>query len=280
MNSSSGSKLCKVFKGNTFTKSPSSSKSSKNITFDLDETLGSFGELYLLWRKIDPLIPTPMEKKDVFRELLDLYPEFLRPGIHSILEFLYQKKRMGACSYIFLYTNNQCSSEWIDFIIQYFEQNMPNLFDQTVCAFKINHQRIEPLRSSHNKIYGDLIRCTLLPKNSEICFVDNTFHSKMVHDRVYYIQPKSYQHGLSGEEIIHRFMTNWKMFKIPHMEEWINFPSFNKLKSIDSLAVSQKIMYHLKEYFLFSTKSPKTKKIGWNLGRFTRRIGRSIASPK
>jgi hypothetical protein len=35
--------------------------------------------------------------------------------------------------------------------------------------------------------------------------------------------------------------------------------------------VSQKIMYHLKEYFLLSTKQPKTKKISWTLGRFTRK---------
>jgi hypothetical protein len=37
------------------------------------------------------------------------------------------------------------------------------------------------------------------------------------------------------------------------------------------LLVSQKIMYHLKEYFLLSTKQPKTKKISWTLGRFTRK---------
>lgn len=258
--------LCKVFKGNTFTRSQT--LVPKNITFDLDETLGSFGELYILWKNIEQFIPTHIKKQNVFRELLDLYPEFLRPGIFPILEFLYNKKKIGECSHVFLYTNNQCSPEWVDLILRYFEQDMPNLFDQTICAFKINQQRIERLRTTHAKTYGDLIKCTLLPKNSEICFVDNTFYPKMMHDRVYYIQPKSYYHGLSGQEIVYRFMTEWKLFTVFDIGKLFDFSSLTKQPK-DSLVVAQKIMYHLKEYFLLSSKSPKTKKIGWNLGRFT-----------
>jgi hypothetical protein len=278
----------KIFKGSIFTK-PSSSvisptkastkvftkTSPKIITFDLDETLGSFGELYLLWRIIQPEIPSSMNISDVFRELFEMYPECLRPGILPILEFLHSKKKTGECSRVFLYTNNQCPTEWVQFILQYFEEKMPKLFDQAVCAFKIGNQRIEPLRTTHSKTYSDLIRCTLLPKNAELCFIDNSYHQKMNHDRVYYIQPRSYEHGLSSEDIIQRFMTKWKMFPIPKTIEPALYAQFDNLpsspKGKEEWVVSQKIMYHLKEYFLLSTKVPKTKKIGWNLGRFTRK---------
>lgn len=273
-----------VFKGSSFTKN-NSKPPAKIITFDLDETLGDFGDICFLWHMIEPHIPTFMTKLEVFQKLVELFPECVRPGIPSILEFLYQKKQAGICSHVFLYTNNQRPREWVELLLEYFEINTPGLFDQAICAFKIQDQRIEPLRTTHSKTYSDLIRCTLLPKNSQICFVDNTYHPKMVHERVYYIQPRSYEHGLSRKEIARR-MAKWSMFSIPtsNSEDGLDLilSSFLNKKGIEnqlwkssptrnSLAVSQKIMYHLKEYFLLSTKQPKTKKIGWTLGRFTRK---------
>jgi hypothetical protein len=270
--------LVEVYKGSSFAKN-SSKPPAKIITFDLDETLGDFGDLCFLWHMIEPHIPAFMTKIEVFQKLMELFPECVRPGIPSILEYLYQKKRAGLCSHVFVYTNNQRSREWVELILEYFELNTPGLFDQAICAFKIQDQRIEPMRTTHSKTYSDLIRCTLLPKNAQICFVDNTYHPKMVHERVYYIQPRSYEHGLSGEEIVQRISKLSEYISNPfdeilrlfldrkHNENrlWKSSPTRN------SLAVSQKIMYHLKEYFLLSTKQPKTKKISWTLGRFTRK---------
>jgi hypothetical protein len=269
-----------IYKGKTFTKmkQTGSQSSRKVIVFDLDETLGAFGEMFLMWSALEPYMGF-MDKNMIFRELLELYPEFLRPGVLSILEFLNYKKKAGLCSSIFLYTNNQCPKEWVDLILQYFEERLksPDLFDKVVYAFKINNKIVEPLRTSHSKIYSDLIRCTLMPRHSELCFIDNTYHRKMDHDRVYYIQPKSYEHGLLPEEIIGRFMKKWLIFPLPievekSLRDWLSNVSVNKGGSVqESLVVSQKIMYHLKEYFLLSTKMPKTKKISFGLGRFTRK---------
>jgi hypothetical protein len=273
--------LVEVYKGSSFTKN-TSKPPAKIITFDLDETLGDFGDLCFLWHMIESHIPTFMTKIEVFQKLIEVFPECVRPGIPAILEYLYQKKKAGLCSHVFLYTNNQRSREWVELILEYFELKTPGLFDQAICAFKIQDQRIEPMRTTHSKTYSDLIRCTLLPKNAQICFVDNTHHPKMVHERVYYIQPRSYEHGLSGEEIVRRI----SKLSIPTTESFGGLEDMIHLfldrKNIEnrlwksspirnSLAVSQKIMYHLKEYFLLSTKQPKTKKIGWNLGRFTRK---------
>lgn len=256
-----------IHKGQAFVKT-TTTPTQKNIAFDLDETLGSFGDLYMIWLSLSPIIPEFIDSSSVFRELLEIFPEFLRPGIIPILEYLNYKKRIGVCSRIFLYTNNQCSPEWVHRILKYFEEKVPNLFDKAICAFKIGDQRIEPLRTTHSKTYGDFIRCTMLPKNSEICFVDNSYHSRMVHERVYYIQPRSYEHGLAKGHIITRFMTKWTMFPLPNTFQ-LNVKGSHIYN--DSLIVSQKIMYYLKEYFLLSTKMMKTKKIGWKLGRFTRK---------
>ena len=264
------SKPVQIYKGQAFTRS--TPMMPKIITFDLDETLGSFGDLYVLWEILVPWIPPSIPPATLFRELLTIFPEFLRPGILPILQYLHQQKKGGHCSRIFLYTNNQCpSADWINRILFYFHETCPDLFDQAICAFKIGDQRIEPLRTTHSKTYNDLIRCSLLPKNAEFCFVDNSYHPKMIHERVYYIQPRSYQHGLSGLQIMDRFMTKWKLFPLPDTFE-LPFGNRHSIQgSTGSRIVSQKIMYYLKEYFMLSVRTQKTKKIKWNLGRFTRK---------
>jgi hypothetical protein len=71
-----------VYKGKSFIKpSNSISNSSKVIVFDLDETIGSFGDLDILWRGL--LEYTTINSyfvfnntQENFNELLELYPEF------------------------------------------------------------------------------------------------------------------------------------------------------------------------------------------------------------
>lgn len=266
----------KIYKGKNFIKKGLPPNQQKIITFDLDETLGAFGEMYILWTALKP---TSTNSYIIFRELMTLYPECLRPGIIPILEYLSYKKQTGQCSYIFLYTNNQCSPIWVDLILNYFDEKLQtkHLFDKAVKAFKINDQIVEPLRTSHHKIYSDLIRCTMIPKQSELCFIDNTYHRKMENERVYYIQPKSYEHGLSSEEMMNRILNKWTVSPLPigfekELREMFSPPVKKNIRAhIDAIIVSQKIMYHLKEYFLLSTKKPKTKKISFGLGRFTRK---------
>ena len=91
-------------------------------------------------------------------------------------------------------------------IIRYLEQkqNVSGLFDQLICAFKINNVIIEPNRTSTAKTHNDLIRCSLLPKTSEICFIDDKYFEGMDSGRVYYIQPKPYFHRMLTSDIISR----------------------------------------------------------------------------
>jgi hypothetical protein len=73
--------------------------SSKVVVFDLDETLGSFGDLFLLWSGIRHFYP----EFNQLDALLDIYPEFLRNGILSILSFIHQKKKQeNVKNYLFI----------------------------------------------------------------------------------------------------------------------------------------------------------------------------------
>jgi len=278
-------KHIEIYKGKAFTLGYNKSY-QKIIAFDLDETLGSFSELYILWKGLNIYLPNCVnDMTAVFRELIMIYPEFLRPGILHILQFLYNKKTSGECSHVCIYTNNQCIDGWVDLILQYFNNTVSIgsgadivLFDKAITAYHPLSKRDG--RTTHQKTYSDLIRCTMISKSSEICFIDNLLHKDMLHDRVYYIQPKSYIHSLSTDEIIDRFMTKWDITEMPSgfesvLYEWFLMNNAIKNHSLNrsgnSLVVSQKIMYYLKEYFLLSTKSPKTRKILVCLGKFTRK---------
>lgn len=99
---------------------------SKMVVFDLDETLGYFMELGIFWDSLIEYIKyqkinQPINQ-DLFNNILDLYPEFLRPNIIEILKYLKKKKEKKHCNKLLIYTNNQGPSEWANYIIKYFEK--------------------------------------------------------------------------------------------------------------------------------------------------------------
>jgi phosphoserine phosphatase len=70
----------------------------KVVVFDLDETLGYFFQLGQLWDLMHFYIEKNKKSMYVkltqteFTELLNLFPEYLRPNIFSILKYLKHKK--------------------------------------------------------------------------------------------------------------------------------------------------------------------------------------------
>jgi hypothetical protein len=304
---------CKIEE--VFVNSEKSEKNGKVVAFDLDETIGSFADLHILWEVIEKYTNVSSEPLVDFNELLDLYPEFLRHGIINILEFIYHKKHTRECSSIFIYTNNQCKLEvsdmkqsWVSKIINYLTlkvtraknngspRNNIKLFDKIIGAFKINKKVIEVKRTSNEKTYADFIQCTLLPKTTEICFVDNTFFPSMKNERVYYIQPRSYYHYLTTDDIIDRLIS-WDILRksVTHegilnegllnsleMKLYDHFLMNRRMKTkcmitenqleID-IKISQRLMYYIRNFFYLSTRKVKTRKIVSRFGRFTRKKG-------
>lgn len=266
---------------------------SKVVVFDLDETLGSFGDLFLLWTGIKHIHP----EFDSFQEVLDLYPEFLRTGIFAILQFLYKKKKTGECEKIFIYTNNQCPPYWVSLLMDYFQQKIVAtigqemvLFDKVIGAFKIGNIPFEISRTTNKKTYSDLIRCTMLPKNTEFCFIDDTEYNKMKHDKIYYLRPKAYIHSLSVQEIVDRWQTTFSSRYVILPSYWYSWFSMHNRSGLSlrldpnehngiHKQVSEKLMFHIREFFLLSTyhsfwKTTRKKRTSFSSGRNTKRTTR------
>jgi hypothetical protein len=277
----------KIYKGKAFSK-PRINKYKKVLVFDLDETLGSFIDLEILWRAIHKCAPSSKNVPEFF-EVLELYPEFLRYGILPILEYLNQKKKNGDCDKVYIYTNNQCPDDWTKHISDYFNKKLlsnSGIFDKVICAFKINNRHIELSRTTHEKTHNDFINCSLLPPTTEICFIDNTYFSGMRRERVYYIQPKAYHHHLSTKDIVERFAysklgSQIGISKSALIDGITDFfrkvgrelpgnPTFKQLET--DIYVAQKMMYHIKEFFfLTNSRRCRTRKIKVKFGRFTRK---------
>lgn len=264
--------LIEVYKGKYFSKHKKS-RAKKVVVLDLDETLGSFVDLEILWSLIKRY-----NKKNIsihFNDVLDIYPEFLRYGLRSILQYIANKKKNGECYKLFIYTNNQAGQYWTNLIINYLNNYITTefrLFDQIINAFKINNIQVELNRTTHKKTHNDFIRCTLLPKSTTIFFVDDVSYTDMQTEKIYYIKPMPYNHHLSTNEIINRFIYSKygiillprdsikNAFKAEYIELCMKNGTYhmytNTTKAIleNDVLISRKIMYHLKEYFLLTNK--------------------------
>jgi hypothetical protein len=193
---------------------------------------------------------------------------------------------------VYIYTNNQCSPEWVNQIIKYFHYKLnctnTELFDRIIYAFKINERKIEFERTTHSKTYDDFIKCTFLPKSTEICFIDNSYFADMNKECVYYIKPYSYYHSLSTKIIIDRFKTMFSScvngqyqanLRIEYVDTLLktHFAENGRIYSLPSRyysrelldnMVAKKIMYHIQEFFHGWNK---TRKRRTRLSRFTRK---------
>jgi len=258
-----------IKKGKGLTKGTPSLSESKHFIFDLDETIGSFSELYLLFQCINSL-PTSLHKdpKLLVDELLLLFPEFFRHGIDVIMAYLYKKKRAGACSGVHIYTNNSCLPDtWCYFIMNFIEErwNMKGLFDSVIRAFKINGKIVEHKRTMSEKAHKDLLNCLLLPYDTEFCFIDNEHYAKMEHRYVYYLQPRPYYHYMNRKQILDRYLNSYIGKQIstymnqdiqPLLYEWYktqNYSMSSTKRTLDyletDLNTSKQLFKHVRKFF-------------------------------
>lgn len=244
-------------------------KSSKVIALDLDETLGEFSALVILWQS------SMSRDFEDFCVILDHFPEFIRCGVMTILEYLYKKKQKGHCSRIFLYTNNRYSPTIPQLITRYFSEKIGGpLFDKTICAFKVGDKIIEPERTSHQKTHGDFIKCTLLPKSTEICFIDDVYHENMNTDKIYYIQPFQYYHALSAKDIADRACNMMPQYFVDRSSllATLSKKTYHLTPDYEiHTKVSQKIMYYIKEFFYLTTLKAKTRRRAKKTGKNTKK---------
>ena len=259
----------------------------KIVVFDLDETLGYFTELGIFWDCLKHYLKQENKSNPTqtdFNDVLDLFPEFLRPNIINILTYLKKRKESRCCHKMMIYTNNTGPPEWAHHIISYFESKIKyKLIDQLIAAFKINGKQVEICRTTHSKTHKDLIRCTKIPPNAEICFLDDVYHPKMVDERVYYIKLQAYHSYIPFHTFVVRFLNSalyrdvFDKFAIPSITPGISsvakkqilsieihnlFVKYANMAEYDAKAQQQKIypreideiiskyiLYHLQQFF-------------------------------
>ena len=239
------------------------------IIFDLDETLGYFVELGIFIDCLEEYYNKKIENKEFFK-ILDLYPEFIRPYMLSILKYISIKKEEKKCYKVMIYTNNQGEKSWVENIKNYFEYKLNNkLFDKIIAAFKVDGKRIELNRTSHNKSVDDLFRCVKLPKNIKICFIDDQYHEQMVDDQVFYIKVEPYLYPIDFNEMIKRYVNSHGLIDENFIKEMnnlykkYNYKVINKDEEeykIDKI-VSKKLFSHIKNFLNDNNRKTYKRKI-------------------
>ena len=182
------------------------------VLFDMDETLGIFSDFGAFMKILNTNIRRShtsfsVSIYDHFNELLDLYPELLRPRIFDIMKFLARMKRVGKCANVMIYTNNTGPISWSNRIKDYFNANAGYpVFDRVIGAFKDPSGRVvEVRRTSHDKTYDDFVRCSNMVGKFEVFFIDDREHPGMHAENVYVINVKPYTREISMREFAARF---------------------------------------------------------------------------
>jgi hypothetical protein len=247
----------------------------KIVVFDLDETLGYFTQINIFWEILKDYYKITNNKillQEDFNMVLDLYPECLRPNIMNILDYLRCKKDSKCCGSLMIYTNNTGAKEWTKMITEYFDSKLKcKLFDQIIGAFKIKGKKLEICRTSHKKKYDDLVRCTKIPSNAEICYLDDTYYPHMDTKQVYYINVEPYFHDLDFDIIINRYLLSEQCNMIRNKEYFKSFMKKNielykyavlekNNEEYDIEHVIGKQMLHLLETFFNKSKKNTTRK--------------------
>lgn len=248
------------------------------IVFDLDETIGYFTQLGIIWESIEYLFESKLSQEQ-FNCVLDLYPIFLRPNILTIFRYLKQKKQQNNNLKILIYTNNQGPKSWCNYIVGYIEHKIKyKLFDQIIYAYKVNGRHIEFKRTTHNKTYSDFKRCAGCNPNDKICFIDDQFHPSMKHKNIYYINIKPYYSDYDTSSLVNRFINSncynllcknyfYETNRIKDTKKITKFiGSYNYIKTEKSSTenildkkLSKQLIFHIQKFLKLYLKKPKKK---------------------
>lgn len=255
------------------------------IVFDLDETLGSFGQLYYFWKSTNDYLKNDLHKKYFFN-IVDNFPLFFRPNIFKLLNFIKNKKIEKKCDYVIIYTNNNGPNEWANILKEYLHHKLKyNLFDRIIRAFEVKGTRVEMCRTMQSKSYNDFISCTKLPENTQICFLDDVYHKHMKNKNVDYIKLKPYQYSVNLNLLAKTFYNkNKKLFKT-NFNNYVNFinknANDNKIinKSISEQIndrdyteeLIKKIDKFLKSNQIKSIKKTRKKRHKTNVNKYTKK---------
>jgi len=153
----------------------------KVVVLDLDETLGAFHAFAGFLRTMSPYVMT----YELFSQMLDQHPEYLRPGILELLRHLNDNRRFNLCRVV-LYTNN-ANVPWVGMVLRYLQEKVDvDLFSAVVHG--AHPKRVQ----GRVKSIEDLNRCIKVPPKTEFFVVDDAWHEGFKQGAEVYVQIEPY----------------------------------------------------------------------------------------
>ena len=177
---------------------------NKVIVFDLDDTIGHFEELSMFLGGLQFIVDENIKDTFIFK-LLDLWPNFIAPGIIEVLKIIKKEKQRNNCIKAIIYTNNMGPRSWTLTIKRYLERKIKSkIFDKIITAYRPNEKY--NCRTTYDKLPSDIIKCTGYSKNSKFLFLDDQHHPKMYHRKVKYLFLHPYIFSIPYHTMIDTFL--------------------------------------------------------------------------
>tara|TARA_Y100000389_G_scaffold60022_1_gene56125 strand:- start:17196 stop:17828 length:633 start_codon:yes stop_codon:yes gene_type:complete len=161
---------------------------SKVVVFDLDETLGDFGDLSLRW-------PSEVVEKKRFAQFCSFMNDNIEvySDLVNVLPKIVESRRAGRIEQIVIYTNNCAHASWACAIAGHIGWvHGTRVFDAVVAGYK---PELGPTqcRLGPAKTYQELCNCLGLEENTRMCFIDDQEHKGMRHANVSYVKTSPYK---------------------------------------------------------------------------------------
>lgn len=234
----------------------------KVIVFDMDKTLGYFTQLGVLIEAIEEIRKKSIKRTDLYK-IFDLYPECFRPGIFKTLKYIKKNKKKENMK-VLIYTNNIGPKKWAYDIKNYLEYKLGSkLFDKVITAWKVEGKVYEKCRTTHYKIYKDLLICGKLDKKDKILFFDDTFFEDLAaNEQVTFIYNSAYKLDLDFKTMNKRFLKS----KVKHLLKDKSTLLLDVLNDSGYKPSIRNCQYKSNEFldkvklFIFKNKIKKTRK--------------------
>jgi hypothetical protein len=253
--------------------------SKKYVVFDMDETIGHFVQFSIFWDAMQCYFGKEVINTAVFNDVMDIYPELIRPSMFTLLKYLDKKRTAGDITGILIYTNNGGGKEWVKLIRGYIEYklNKSDFFDQTIHAYIVGRKIIEPRRTTNEKTYTDLLRCTEISKFDNVCFIDDQVHSRMSNYKLTYLHIKPYHmvipyHTMINRLIRAKFLPN-DIIK-EYGDEFYNFTMYALADQYSHFCVDVGIPVSKTETGVSVKENEEYKYISQQLGQYLRRFSK------
>ena len=183
------------------------SNSDKVVVLDMDETIGYFSQLYILWNLLIDISKTRLSSLD-FYSLTNIFKCYLHPEIINIITYLRNHNIKTV-----IFTNNNGPYWWPTLIAKYLNYESSKKIHQqkshikeVIRAYKIDGRVNDRRRTSNFKLYSDLAKILNLTNMNKVLFLDDQYHEHMIRKNVTYIKVPKYIMMLPSNMIANMFL--------------------------------------------------------------------------